>query len=165
MASAALDASDALPAIAKKYFGASGFMFVSRGAGVATAFEGALKLKELAYIHAEGIAAGEMKHGPISLLGADHPVVAVVLNSPVLPKLVSNLMESQARSAPVIAVVSGVEDWTSFATDAVVIPAARPEIAALIATIPLQRFSYEMALLAGADIDQPKNLAKSVTVE
>ncbi len=165
MASAALDASDALPAIAKKYFGASGFMFVSRGAGVATAFEGALKLKELAYIHAEGIAAGEMKHGPISLLGADHPVVAVVLNSPVLPKLVSNLMESQARSAPVIAVVSGVDDWTSFATDAVVIPAARPEVAALIATIPLQRFSYEMALLAGADIDQPKNLAKSVTVE
>jgi glucosamine--fructose-6-phosphate aminotransferase (isomerizing) len=165
MASAALDASDALPDIAKKYFGSSGFMFVSRGAGVATAFEGALKLKELAYIHAEGIAAGEMKHGPISLLGADHPVVAVVLNSSVLPKLVSNLMESQARSAPVIAVVSGVDDWRSFATDAVVIPAARPEIAALIATIPLQRFSYEMALLAGADIDQPKNLAKSVTVE
>ena len=165
MASAALDSSDALPAIAKKYFGSSGFMFVSRGAGIATAFEGALKLKELAYIHAEGIAAGEMKHGPISLLGADHPVVAVVLNSPVLPKLVSNLMESRARSAPVIAIVSGVDDWSGFATDAVVIPAARPEIAALIATIPLQRFSYEMALLAGADIDQPKNLAKSVTVE
>jgi glucosamine--fructose-6-phosphate aminotransferase (isomerizing) len=165
MASAALDSSNALPAIAKKYFSASGFMFVSRGAGLATAFEGALKLKELAYIHAEGIAAGEMKHGPISLLGADHPVVAVVLNSPVLPKLVSNLMESRARSAPVIAIVSGVDDWSSFATDAVVIPAARPEIAALIATIPLQRFSYEMALLAGADIDQPKNLAKSVTVE
>jgi glucosamine--fructose-6-phosphate aminotransferase (isomerizing) len=165
MASAALDSSDALPAIAKKYFSASGFMFVSRGAGLATAFEGALKLKELAYIHAEGIAAGEMKHGPISLLGADHPVVAVVLNSSVLPKLVSNLMESRARSAPVIAILSGVDDWSSFATDAVVIPAARPEIAALIATIPLQRFSYEMALLAGADIDQPKNLAKSVTVE
>jgi glucosamine--fructose-6-phosphate aminotransferase (isomerizing) len=165
MAAAALDASDALPAIAQKYFGSTGFMFVSRGAGLATAFEGALKLKELAYIHAEGIAAGEMKHGPISLLGSDHPVVAVVLESPVLPKLVSNLMESRARSAPVLAVVSGVEDWTGFATDAVVIPAARPEIAALIATIPLQRFAYEMALLAGADIDQPKNLAKSVTVE
>jgi glucosamine--fructose-6-phosphate aminotransferase (isomerizing) len=165
MASAALDASDALPTIVAKYFGASGFMFVSRGAGIATALEGALKLKEISYIHAEGIAAGEMKHGPISLLGADHPVVAVVLNSPVLPKLVSNLMESRARSAPVIAIVSGVDDWSSFATDAIVIPAARPEIAALIATIPLQRFSYEMALLAGADIDQPKNLAKSVTVE
>jgi glucosamine--fructose-6-phosphate aminotransferase (isomerizing) len=165
MASAALDASDALPSIAAKYFGASGFMFVSRGAGIATALEGALKLKEISYIHAEGIAAGEMKHGPISLLGADHPVVAVVLNSPVLPKLVSNLMESRARSAPVIAILSGVEDWSNFATDAIVIPAARPEIAALIATIPLQRFSYEMALLAGADIDQPKNLAKSVTVE
>jgi len=165
MASAALDASDALPSIAAKYFGASGFMFVSRGAGIATALEGALKLKEISYIHAEGIAAGEMKHGPISLLGADHPVVAVVLNSPVLPKLVSNLMESRARSAPVIAVLSGVDDWSSFATDAIVIPAARSEIAALIATIPLQRFSYEMALLAGADIDQPKNLAKSVTVE
>jgi glucosamine--fructose-6-phosphate aminotransferase (isomerizing) len=165
MASAALDASDALPSIAAKYFGASGFMFVSRGAGIATALEGALKLKEISYIHAEGIAAGEMKHGPISLLGADHPVVAVVLNSPVLPKLVSNLMESRARSAPVIAILSGVDDWASFATDAIVIPAARPEIAALIATIPLQRFSYEMALLAGADIDQPKNLAKSVTVE
>jgi glucosamine--fructose-6-phosphate aminotransferase (isomerizing) len=165
MASAALDASDALPSIAAKYFGASGFMFVSRGAGIATALEGALKLKEISYIHAEGIAAGEMKHGPISLLGADHPVVAVVLNSPVLPKLVSNLMESRARSAPVIAILSGVDDWSSFATDAIVIPAARPEIAALIATIPLQRFSYEMALLAGADIDQPKNLAKSVTVE
>lgn len=165
LAAAALDASDALPAIAQKYFGSTGFMFVSRGAGLATAFEGALKLKELAYIHAEGIAAGEMKHGPISLLGSDHPVVAVVLESPVLPKLVSNLMESRARSAPVLAVVSGVEDWTGFATDAVVIPAARPEIAALIATIPLQRFAYEMALLAGADIDQPKNLAKSVTVE
>lgn len=165
MASAALDASDALPDIARKYFGAKGFTFVSRGAGLATALEGALKLKELAYIHAEGIAAGEMKHGPISLLGADHPVVAVVLQSPVLPKLVSNLMESRARSAPVIAVLSGVGEWASFATDAVVIPAARHEIAALIATIPLQRFAYEMALLAGADIDQPKNLAKSVTVE
>jgi len=165
MASAALDASDALPGIAAKYFGSKGFMFVSRGAGLATALEGALKLKEISYIHAEGIAAGEMKHGPISLLGADHPVVAVVLNSPVLPKLISNLMESRARSAPVIAVVSGVDDWTAFATDAVVIPAAQPEIAALIATIPLQRLAYELALLAGADIDQPKNLAKSVTVE
>lgn len=165
MAAAALDASDAVPSIAAKYFGAKGFMFVSRGAGIATALEGALKLKEISYVHAEGIAAGEMKHGPISLLGADHPVVAVVIASPLLPKLVSNLMESRARLAPVIAIVSGVDDWSGFATDAVVVPSARPEIAALLATIPLQRFSYEMALLAGADIDQPKNLAKSVTVE
>ena len=165
MAAAALDASDAVPSIAAKYFGAKGFMFVSRGAGIATALEGALKLKEISYVHAEGIAAGEMKHGPISLLGADHPVVAVVIASPLLPKLVSNLMESRARLAPVIAIVSGVDDWSGFATDAIVVPSARPEIAALLATIPLQRFSYEMALLAGADIDQPKNLAKSVTVE
>ena len=165
MAAAALDASDAVPDIAARHFGAKGFMFVSRGAGIATALEGALKLKEISYVHAEGIAAGEMKHGPISLLGEDHPVVAVVLASPLLPKLVSNLMESRARLAPVIAVVSGVDDWSGFATDAIVVPTARPEIAALLATIPLQRFAYEMALLAGADIDQPKNLAKSVTVE
>jgi len=106
-----------------------------------------------------------MKHGPISLLGPKHPVVAVALNSHTLQKLISNLMEARARLSPVIAVVSGIDEASEFADETIVIPAARPEIAALIASIPLQRFAYEMALCAGASVDQPKNLAKSVTVE
>ena len=165
MASSALTASEGMRAIAARFYGSEGFMFTSRGEGFATALEGALKLKELSYLHAEGIPAGEMKHGPISLLGPKHPVVAVALNSHTLQKLISNLMEARARLSPVIAVVSGIDEAGEFADETIVIPAARPEIAALIASIPLQRFAYEMALCAGASVDQPKNLAKSVTVE
>jgi glucosamine--fructose-6-phosphate aminotransferase (isomerizing) len=165
LATAALAASESLPAITAKYHGSTGFTFISRGPGSATALEGALKLKELSYLHAEAYPAGELKHGPISLLGPTHPVVAILLEGPTRTKLESNIMESRARSAPILAIATEGIDTRSLADDVVVIPAARQEIASLIAAIPLQRFAYEMALLEGADIDQPKNLAKSVTVE
>ena len=161
----ALGYADQLPAIAADLFGSRGFMFISRGAGLASALEGALKLKEISYIHADAYPAGELKHGPISLLGPDHPVVAVVLEGAVRAKLESNISEARARSAPVLAIATEGLDAAALGDSVIWIPAAREEVAAILAAIPLQRFAYEMALLAGADIDQPKNLAKSVTVE
>jgi len=163
----ALDASaPGAPAIARRYVNSRGFMFVGRGATMPAALEGALKLKEVSYVHAEGYAAGELKHGPISLLDAEYPLVAVATRSRVYDKLISNVMEGRARDARVIAVATeGDEQIERYADDVWWVPDTHEALSPVLAIIPLQLFAYHVAVARGTDVDQPRNLAKSVTVE
>jgi glutamine---fructose-6-phosphate transaminase (isomerizing) len=152
--------------LARRYIGSRGYMYVGRGVTYPVALEGALKLKEVSYVHAEGYAAGELKHGPISLLDAEVPLVAVATRSGVHDKLVSNLMEGRARDARVIAVVTeGDERMKAVADDILWVPSSQEMLSPVLAIIPLQLFAYHTAVARGTDIDQPRNLAKSVTVE
>ena len=152
--------------LARRYVGSRGYMYVGRGITYPAALEGALKLKEVSYVHAEGYAAGELKHGPISLLDAEVPLVAVATRSSVHDKLVSNLMEGRARDARVIAVVTeGDERMKAVADDIMWVPATLEMLSPVLAIIPLQLFAYHTAVARGTDVDQPRNLAKSVTVE
>ena len=166
-AARALAAADATtPDLARRYVNSRGFMFVGRGPTYPAALEGALKLKEVSYVHAEGYAAGELKHGPISLLDAECPLVAVATRSSVYDKLISNVMEGRARDARVIAVATeGDPQITRFADDVCWVPDTHEALSAVLAIIPLQLFAYHVALARGTDVDQPRNLAKSVTVE
>jgi glutamine---fructose-6-phosphate transaminase (isomerizing) len=159
-------ASAVTPELARRYVNSRGFMFVGRGFGLPAALEGALKLKEVSYVHAEGYAAGELKHGPISLLDAECPLVAVVTLSPVYEKVISNVMEGRARDARVIAVATeGDEQIDRFADDVCWVPDTLDALSPILAVIPLQLFAYHVAVARGTDVDQPRNLAKSVTVE
>jgi glucosamine--fructose-6-phosphate aminotransferase (isomerizing) len=152
--------------LARTYVGSRGYMFVGRGVTYPVALEGALKLKEVSYVHAEGYAAGELKHGPISLLDAQVPLVAVATRTTVHDKLISNLMEGRARDARVIAVATeGDVRMRSVADDILWVPATVEMLSPALAVIPLQLFAYHTAKERGTDIDQPRNLAKSVTVE
>jgi glucosamine--fructose-6-phosphate aminotransferase (isomerizing) len=162
----ALDAAGGIAPIARRYVNSRGFMFVGRGYTYPTAMEGALKLKEVSYLHAEGYAAGELKHGPISLLDAECPLVAVATRSVVYEKLVSNIMEGRARDARVIAVATEGDDQIGrFADDIMWVPPTHEALGPILAIIPLQLFAYHAAVARGTDVDQPRNLAKSVTVE
>ena len=162
----ALDAADGIAAMTRRYVSSRGFMFVGRGYTYPTAMEGALKLKEVSYLHAEGYAAGELKHGPISLLDAECPLVAVATRSSVYDKLVSNIMEGRARDARVIAVATeGDDEIERFADDIMWVPPTHEALGPILAIIPLQLFAYHAAVARGTDVDQPRNLAKSVTVE
>ncbi|WP_455243245.1 glutamine--fructose-6-phosphate transaminase (isomerizing) [Petrachloros mirabilis] len=153
-------------AIAKRYYKKRNFLFLGRGINYPIALEGSLKLKEISYIHAEGYAAGEMKHGPIALIDKDMPVVVLAPRDRLYEKTVSNLMEVKARRAPVIAFVAEGERELGKTADAVfTIPDTHPLITPILFTIPLQLLAYHIAVLRGADVDQPRNLAKSVTVE
>jgi len=153
-------------AIAKRYYKKRNFLFLGRGINYPIALEGSLKLKEVSYIHAEGYAAGEMKHGPIALIDKDMPVVVLVPRDRLYEKTVSNLMEVKARRAPVIAFVAEGERELGKIADAVfTVPDTHPLISPILFTIPLQLLAYHIAVLRGADVDQPRNLAKSVTVE
>jgi glutamine---fructose-6-phosphate transaminase (isomerizing) len=153
-------------ALARRYVNSRGFMFVGRGYTYPAALEGALKLKEISYVHAEGYAAGELKHGPISLLDAECPLVAVATRSSVYDKLISNVMEGRARDAKVIAVATeGDPQIERFADDVRFVPDTHEALSPILAVIPLQLFAYHMAVARGTDVDQPRNLAKSVTVE
>ena len=130
------------------------------------ALEGALKLKEISYIHAEGYAAGEMKHGPIALIDQNMPVVVIANRSPVYDKMISNLEQVRARDGQVIAIASeGDVDIVEKADAVIRIPELGEHLTALLATIPVQLLAYHVAALKGTDVDQPRNLAKSVTVE
>ena len=141
-------------------------LFVGRGMGAAISNEGALKLKEISYLHAEAYAAGEMKHGPIALIDPGFPVIAVATKSPVYDKTVSNLKECEARGAAIIAVATeGDEDIKAVADHVIYVPNVRDAFSPITATVPLQLLAREVALLRGCDVDQPRNLAKSVTVE
>lgn len=141
-------------------------LFVGRGMGAAIANEGALKLKEISYLHAEAYPAGEMKHGPIALIDEGFPVIAVATKSPVYDKLVSNLQEAKARGAMVVAVATeGDEDIRAHADHVIYIPKVRDAFSAITASVPLQLFARAIAIERGCDVDQPRNLAKSVTVE
>jgi glucosamine--fructose-6-phosphate aminotransferase (isomerizing) len=152
--------------LARRYVNSRGFMFVGRGVTYPVALEGALKLKEVSYVHAEGYAAGELKHGPISLLDAEVPLVAIATKSSVREKLISNVMEGRARDARVLAVATeGDDDMTEFADDILWVPESIEELSPVLAAIPLQLFAYHTAVARGTDVDQPRNLAKSVTVE
>jgi glutamine---fructose-6-phosphate transaminase (isomerizing) len=152
--------------LARRYVNSRGFMFVGRGVTYPVALEGALKLKEVSYVHAEGYAAGELKHGPISLLDAEVPLVAIATRSAVQEKLISNVMEGRARDARVLAVATeGDDDMTEFADDILWVPESIEELSPVLAAIPLQLFAYHTAVARGTDVDQPRNLAKSVTVE
>lgn len=140
--------------------------FFGRGYGYIAALEGALKLKEVSYLHAEGYAAGELKHGPIAMLEPDIPVIAIATASPTLDKVVSNIQEVRARRAPVIAIASdGDTSIAQHADDVLYIPLAPEHLTPILAMVPLQLLSYHVAVARGCDVDQPRNLAKSVTVE
>lgn len=141
-------------------------LFVGRGMGAAIANEGALKLKEISYLHAEAYAAGEMKHGPIALIDPGFPVIAVTTKSPVYDKVVSNLKECEARGAKIVVVATeGDEDIKRIADHVIYIPVVRDLLSPITATVPLQLLAREVAVIRGCDVDQPRNLAKSVTVE
>ena len=142
------------------------FIYTGRGLGYAVALEGAIKLKEISYIHAEGNTGGELKHGPIALLEPNFPVVAICTESSTREKMVSNVHEMVARDAPVLALVTeGDHSLDGVATDVFVMPAVEETSAAILNTVMLQLFAYHVALELGRDVDQPRNLAKSVTVE
>lgn len=152
--------------IAKKYSGAKNFLYLARGFNFPIALEGALKLKEISYIHAEGYPAAEMKHGPIALIDKDMPVVVIATRKGNYHKILSNVMEIKARGGKVIAIVSnGDKEIKKIADDCIEIPEADELIIPILANIPLQLLSYYIAEFKGCEIDQPRNLAKSVTVE
>ncbi len=159
-------ADNPIESLAKRMAKVSSIMFIGRGIGYPTALEGALKLKEISYIHAEGFPAGELKHGSIALLDPDTPLVAVATASHVYEKVVSNIEEVRARDAHVIAVATeGDEQIRQHTDDVLYVPATREEFSSMLASIPLQLFAYHVAVARGCNVDQPRNLAKSVTVE
>ncbi len=152
--------------VARRYVNMKGFMFVGRSFGLPAALEGALKLKEVSYVHAEGYPAGELKHGPISLLDAEYPLVAIATRGAVYDKLISNVMEGRARDARVLAVATdGDTQVERIADDVWWVPETHEALTPVLAVIPLQLFAYHVAVARGTDVDQPRNLAKSVTVE
>jgi glucosamine--fructose-6-phosphate aminotransferase (isomerizing) len=153
-------------AIAQRYFHSENFLFLGRGIMYPIALEGALKLKEISYIHAEGYAAGEMKHGPIALIDENMPVVVIATEGPLRDKLMSNLEQVRARDGRVIAIATQGDEGIADCVDEVVhIPDLGEYLTSILATIPVQLLAYHIATLRGTDVDQPRNLAKSVTVE
>jgi glucosamine--fructose-6-phosphate aminotransferase (isomerizing) len=156
----------AINAIARKYFHFRDFLYLGRGINYPIALEGALKLKEISYIHAEGYPAGEMKHGPIALIDEDMPIVVLAPKDKNYPKILANMEETKARDGRVIAVLNeGDVDASKKADDVITIPSASHHLTPILLTIPLQLLAYHIAVLKGTDVDQPRNLAKSVTVE
>jgi len=157
----------AIQAIAQRVAKARDVLFLGRGNCFPIAMEGALKLKEISYIHAEGYAAGEMKHGPIALIDPAVPVIAIAPSGPLFEKTASNLQEAAARGGQVIVFsdAAGAEKLRGIATETVVLPAVDPFVAPMLYAIPVQILAYQVAVLKGTDVDQPRNLAKSVTVE
>ena len=163
---AVLSCDDAIKELAEKYHRAQDFLFLGRGPNYPIALEGALKLKEISYIHAEGYAAGEMKHGPIALIDENMPVVVLVTPGKHYEKVFSNLEEVKARNGKIIAIaMEGDEEVAKHVDDLVIIPSAPARLSPFLLTIPLQLLAYHVAVLRGTDVDQPRNLAKSVTVE
>ncbi len=152
--------------IAERYSKFRNFMYFGRGISYPVALEGALKLKEISYIHAEATTGGELKHGPIAMLDKEFPVIALCTASSTKDKMVSNVHEIVARDAPVLALVTeGDHSLDGVATDVIAMPAAEESMGAILNTVMLQLFAYHVALKLGQDVDQPRNLAKSVTVE
>lgn len=161
-----LNNSNNIISIAKKYKNSTNFLYLGRGLNFPIALEGALKLKEISYIHAEGYPAAEMKHGPIALIDKDMPVVVVATEKGKYHKILSNIMEIKARGGKVIAILTkGDNEIKRIADDFIEIPQVDELISPILANIPLQLLSYYIAELKGCEIDQPRNLAKSVTVE
>jgi glutamine---fructose-6-phosphate transaminase (isomerizing) len=160
---------DSLPyqTLAKKYGHVSNMIFMARHINYPVAMEGALKLKEISYIHAEGYSASELKHGPIALLDPSMPVFSILVQDHVVDKMISNCQEAKARDAKIIGIYSGLPsvDTQAVFDDLIVIPEVHPALSPILTCIPLQLFAYYVAEYLGKDVDQPRNLAKSVTVE
>ena len=164
--SSILDQNEAIRQIALKYVQAEDFYFIGRNYMFPVALEGALKLKEISYIHAEGYPAAELKHGPIALIDEKTPTVVIAPDGYLYEKTVSNLKEIKARKGPVITVVTeGNGRLQKEVEDVITIPATEEPLYPLLASIPLQLLSYHIAVARGCDVDKPRNLAKSVTVE
>jgi glucosamine--fructose-6-phosphate aminotransferase (isomerizing) len=161
-----LDGSHPIEEIAQRHFDKPFFLYLGRHIGLPVCLEGALKLKEISYIPTEAYSAGEMKHGPIALLDEDTPVVCVATESHVYDKVVSNIQETRARGAQVIAIATdGNEDIQHHADDVIYVPRTPAFLQAALAIVPLQLLAYRIARLRGLNVDQPRNLAKTVTVE
>jgi len=161
-----LDLNPQLEILAKKYMNARDFLYLGRGVNYPVALEGALKLKEISYIHAEGYPAGEMKHGPIALIDENMPVVVLAPRGQSYEKVLSNIEEVRARDGKVIALTNpSCGEVISKARDTLLVPETHPFLVPILLTIPLQLLAYKVAVLKGTDVDQPRNLAKSVTVE
>jgi glucosamine--fructose-6-phosphate aminotransferase (isomerizing) len=162
----ALKTEAAVEKLARRYRRSHNFLFLGRGMQYTNAMEGALKLKEVSYIHAEGYAAGEMKHGPISLIDSHMPVVAIAVRDEHYAKMLNNIEEVRARDGIVIALATeGNETMREHARDVIYVPDAPPLLQPLVTAVPLQLLAYHLAKLKGCDVDQPRNLAKVVTVE
>jgi glucosamine--fructose-6-phosphate aminotransferase (isomerizing) len=161
-----LDGNHPIEEIAQRYYDKPFFLYLGRHIGLPVALEGALKLKEISYIPTEAYSAGEMKHGPIALLDPDTPVVCVATDSHVYDKVISNIQETRARGAHVIAIATdGNEDIQHHADDVIYVPRTPAFLQAVLAILPLQLLAYRIARLRGLNVDQPRNLAKTVTVE
>ena len=156
-----------MEALARRYFRSENFLYLGRGINYPIALEGALKLKEISYIHAEGYPAGEMKHGPIALIDREMPVVAIATgNDTVFEKVKSNLQEVKARDGVVIALTDrDPEELGGVCDEVIEVPSVSPLLQPIVNVIPLQLLAYFTGVRRGADVDQPRNLAKSVTVE
>jgi glucosamine--fructose-6-phosphate aminotransferase (isomerizing) len=165
-AAAYLSGNHPIDEIALRHYQKPFFLYLGRHIGLPVCLEGALKLKEISYIPTEAYSAGEMKHGPIALLDDTTPVVCVATDSDVYDKVVSNIQETRARGADVIAIATdGNEDIQHHASDVIYVPRTHPFLQAALAVIPLQQLAYRIARLRGENVDQPRNLAKTVTVE
>ena len=161
-----LDLNPQVEALAKRYMTARDFLYLGRGINYPIALEGALKLKEISYIHAEGYPAGEMKHGPIALIDEEMPVVVLAPRGKTYEKILNNVEEVRARDGKVIVLVNPADkEIASKANDLLLIPETHHLLAPILLTVPLQLLAYNIAVLKGTDVDQPRNLAKSVTVE
>ena len=166
MVQGAMGTDNQMKLLAEKIWTRKSCFFFGRGFGYPTALEGARKLKEISYLHAEGYPAGELKHGPIAMLDPDIPVIAIAMQSATLEKVMSNIQEVRARKAPVIALATeGDVSITKYVEDVVYLPHAPEEFTPIVATVPLQLLAYHAAVIRGTDVDKPRNLAKSVTVE
>jgi glucosamine--fructose-6-phosphate aminotransferase (isomerizing) len=164
--SSLLQNTEHIKRLAEKYKDANDFLFLGRGYNFPVALEGALKLKEISYIHAEGYPAAEMKHGPIALVDENLPVVFIATKDSYHEKVISNMQEIKARKGKVIAVINeGDEQSAALADDVIVISEADEIVAPMLSTIPLQLLAYYVGVAKGLDVDKPRNLAKSVTVE
>ena len=152
--------------LAKKYKDFKNFWFIGRKYNAPVALEGALKLKEISYLHAEGVAGGELKHGSLALIDESFPTIAICPSDSVYEKMISNIEEIKARGGPIIAIATqGNEAIKNLVDDVIYIPKTLEMLTPLLSVIPLHLFAYYMAVLLGCDVDKPKNLAKSVTVE
>jgi glucosamine--fructose-6-phosphate aminotransferase (isomerizing) len=161
-----LDGDHPIDSIAQRFYDRPFFLYLGRHIGLPVALEGALKLKEISYIPTDAYSAGEMKHGPIAMLEEGTPVVVVATNIHVYEKIVSNIQETRARGAHVIAIATdGNEDIQHHADDVIYVPRTPAFLQAALAVIPLQLLAYRIARLRGLNVDQPRNLAKTVTVE
>ncbi|HEX6171791.1 MAG TPA: glutamine--fructose-6-phosphate transaminase (isomerizing), partial [Chitinophagaceae bacterium] len=161
-----LKSADHIKTLANKYKDARDFLYLGRGYNFPVALEGALKLKEISYIHAEGYPAAEMKHGPIALVDDQLPVVFVATKDAYHEKVVSNMQEIKARKGRVISVITEGDDYSASLSESIMsVPAADEIVAPMLSVIPLQLLAYYIGVLKGCDVDKPRNLAKSVTVE